>query len=48
VGLPLAVGKLVCGVEDGDGTSLVAVAPLVAAVGAAERGRLADRSDLLV
>ncbi len=49
VRMPAGVGQLVCGIEDGDGAALVAVAALVVAVGGPERRRsCGDFLDLLV
>ena len=39
VGMPVGVGQLAGGIEDGDGAAFVAVAAVVAAVGKAERRR---------
>ena len=47
--VPVGVGQLVCGIEDGDGAAFVAVAALVVAVGGPERWRRrGDVLDLLV
>ena len=49
VGMPVAVGEFVGGIEDGDGAAFVAVAAVVVAMGGAERGRGGgDFLDLLV
>jgi len=37
--MPVGVGQLACGIEDGDGAAFVAVAALVVAVGGPERRR---------
>jgi hypothetical protein len=48
VGMPVAIGQFVCGIEDGDGTAFVAAPALVAAVGRPERRRgCRDLLDLL-
>jgi hypothetical protein len=39
VGMPVGIGQLVGGIEDGDSAALVAVAALIAAVGGPERHR---------
>ncbi len=47
--MPVGVGQLVCGIEDGDGATFVAVAALVVAVGGPEWcRRRGDVLDLLV
>jgi len=47
--VPVGVGQLVCGIEDGDGATFVAVAALVVAVGGPKRcRRRGDFLDLLV
>ena len=49
VRMPVGVGQLVCGIEDGDGAAFVAVAALVVAVGRPERCRGGrDLLDVLV
>jgi hypothetical protein len=47
--MPVGAGEFALGVEDGDGAALVAVAPLVVAMGGPERCRRGgDFLDLLV
>jgi len=46
VGMPVGIGEFVGGIEDGNGASLVAVAPAVVAVGGSERRGCRDLRDL--
>jgi hypothetical protein len=49
VRMPVGIGQLIGGIEDGDGAALVAVAALVVAVGRPKRWRGGrDLSDVLV